>query len=87
MIQYETSEILVGNTNIAEAIETDDTLLFSETYVVVGKKLKAQKIHANYDLIMIGDIEASELEHPLSIRKMTLMIMEVIFRVCCLTHN
>lgn len=62
MIQYETSDILVGNTNIAEAIETSDDLLFSETYVVTGAKLSANKIHANYDLIIIGDLEAEDIE-------------------------
>ena len=62
MIQYETSDILVGDTNIAEAIETDEDLLFSESYVVAGEKLKAGTIHANYNLVIIGDIEADSIE-------------------------
>ncbi len=62
MIQYETSDILVGDTNITEAVETSDDLFFSETYVVTGSKLCAGKIYANYDLIIIGDLEAEAVE-------------------------
>lgn len=62
VLQYETSDIVIGNKNITEAIETNNDLLFSETYVVVGTKLKANKVHANYDLIVISDLEVTDIE-------------------------
>lgn len=61
-IQFDSSIIQAGNTNVAEAIETEDTILFNETYVVVGEKLAANSIHATYDLTIIGDLEANTIE-------------------------
>lgn len=62
MIQYETSDVMLGNINIAEAIDTRDDILFSESYVIAGAKLCAGKIYANYDLVVVGDLEAIEVE-------------------------
>ena len=62
MIQYETSDCILGNINITEAVEEDEDILFSESYVVAGERLSANHIRANYDLTVIGDIEADVIE-------------------------
>lgn len=62
IIQFDTSEIVVGGVNIAEAICTEKDLIFNESYTVVGKSLKAPSIYACYDLTILGDLEVTEIE-------------------------
>ena len=61
-IQYDTSEHVVGGVNIAEAIQTDKKLVFNESYTITGNKVSAPSIYACYDLTIIGDLEAEEVE-------------------------
>ena len=60
-IQFDTSAKQIGGENITEAVQSDKKLVFNESYTVVGKKLKAPSIYASYDLDVIGDLEADEI--------------------------
>lgn len=60
--EYNTSSIVCNDTNICEAVETDDILRFNESYVVVGECLKAKEIFAMYDLTVMGDVQAEKIE-------------------------
>ena len=62
VIQFDSTLLQAGNTNVAEAVETDDDLYFNETYVVIGARLSGNMIHATYDLTVIGDVEADTIE-------------------------
>ncbi len=61
LIQYDGEE---GNgfagKNVIEAFEGNDTVLFNETYIIIGKHTKAFKLHALYDLIIMGDVTVQE---------------------------
>ena len=62
VIQYDTSEQIVGGVNIAEAIQTDKRLVFNESYTITGIKAAAPSVYACYDLTVIGDLDAEEIE-------------------------
>lgn len=59
-IQYNSSELIVGEQNICEAVNTDKEIFFNESYVVSGK-LTAKKIYATYNLSILGSVEAEEI--------------------------
>ena len=61
-IQYDTSEIIVGGVNIAEALQSDKKLVFNESYTITGVKVTAPSVYACYDLTVIGDFEVDEVE-------------------------
>ena len=61
-IQYDTSKVVMGGANIVEAVTADKKLVFSESYTVMGKRLKAPAIYANYDFTVSGDLEVDEIE-------------------------
>lgn len=61
-IQFDTSDSVLGGENIAQAIETDKEVCFNESYTVIGKKMEAPKIYATYDLSVIGDLYADNVE-------------------------
>ena len=61
-IQYDTSEHVIGGVNIAEAIQTDKKLVFNESYTITGNKISAPSVYACYDLTVIGDLDAEEVE-------------------------
>ena len=61
-IQFDTASTRIGGENITEAIQCDKQLVFNESYTVVGSKLKALSIYASYDLTVIGDVEADNIE-------------------------
>lgn len=61
LIQFNSAEQVIGNMNVAEAVETDSDIVFNESYVVIGNILKGKHIHASYDLFVIGDIEADKI--------------------------
>ncbi|NLV84138.1 MAG: hypothetical protein GXY60_06210 [Spirochaetales bacterium] len=61
-IQYDTSELIVGGVNIAEAIQSDKKLVFNESYTVTGIRTSAPSLYACYDLTVIGDLDVEEIE-------------------------
>ena len=61
-IQYDTSELIVGGVNIAEAIQSDKRLVFNESYTVTGIRSSAPSLYACYDLTVIGDLDVEEIE-------------------------
>lgn len=60
--QYDTSDTVIGGKNILEAFETDDIVIFNESYTIIGEETSAKKISATYDLTVIGNINVDELE-------------------------
>lgn len=60
LIQYDGEASGIGGKNVIEAFECDDSIIFNETYMIVGEHSKATKIHAMYDLTIIGDITVQE---------------------------
>lgn len=62
LMQFDTSATRVGGANVTAAIKSDKKLVFNESYTVMGRKLKAPSVYACYDLTVIGDIEADEIE-------------------------
>lgn len=60
--QYDTSDTIIGGKNILEAFDCEDIVLFNESYVVVGEESHARIIRAAYDLTVIGDLSASEIQ-------------------------
>lgn len=60
--QYDSSDIIIGDKNILEAIDCEDVVLFNESYVVIGEETHARIIRAAYDLTIIGDLSASEIQ-------------------------
>lgn len=47
--------------NVVDAVNTDKDITFKESYIVVGELLKGRNIYANYDLRIMGDIEADSI--------------------------
>lgn len=60
--QYDTSDTVFGGKNILEAFETDDVVLFNESYTIIGEETSAKKISATYDLTIIGNIAVDEVK-------------------------
>ena len=60
--QYDTSDTIIGDKNILEAFDCEDVVLFNESYVVIGEETHARIIRAAYDLTVIGDLSASEIQ-------------------------
>ena len=59
--QYDSSDILVGGKNVLEAFETDDVVIFNESYIIIGDKTVTKRISATYDLTVIGNITVDEI--------------------------
>lgn len=60
--QYDSSDTIIGEKNILEAFDCDDVVLFNESYVIIGEETHARIIRAAYDLTIIGDLFASEIQ-------------------------
>lgn len=60
--QYDSSDTIIGDKNILEAFDCEDIVLFNESYVVIGEETHARIIRAAYDLTIIGDLSASEIQ-------------------------
>ena len=60
--QYDTSDTVFGGKNILEAFETDDIVIFNESYTIIGEETSAKKISATYDLTIIGNITVDEIK-------------------------
>ena len=61
-IEYNNSQNVFGTYNVINAFVSVNPLIFNETYVVLGSKLSAPSIHANYNLIVIGDIYCDDID-------------------------
>ena len=61
-VQYDSSDIVVGGVNITEAVCMEKKLVFNESYTVAGPALSASSVYACYDLIVLGNLEADEIE-------------------------
>lgn len=59
--QYDTSNTVLGGKNILEAFETNDVVLFNESYTIVGEDTSAKKISASYDLTVLGNLSVDEI--------------------------
>lgn len=60
LIQYDGESESIAGKNIIEAFEGNDSVIFNESYIVIGERTEAFKIHAMYDLTIIGDLIAQE---------------------------
>lgn len=60
LIQYDGENHNIAGKNVIEAFEGSDTVIFNETYFVIGAHTEALKIQAMYDLTIIGDITVQE---------------------------
>ena len=60
--QYDSAETVVGEKNILEAFDCEDVVLFNESYVVIGGEAHARIIRAAYDLVVVGDLSAAEIQ-------------------------
>ncbi len=60
LVQYDGELSGIAGKNIIEAFESDDSLIFNETYMIVGEHTKALKIHAMYDLTIMGNLTVQE---------------------------
>ncbi len=60
--QYDSSDTIIGDKNILQAFDCEDMVLFNESYVVIGEETHARIIRAAYDLTIIGDLSASEVQ-------------------------
>lgn len=62
VIQFDTSETRIGDQNILESYESNQTLVFNESYTIIGNVMEAKKIHACYNLTVVGDLRVQEIE-------------------------
>lgn len=60
LVQYDGEASGIAGKNIIEAFESNDFIIFNETYMIVGEHTKALKIHAMYDLTIMGDVTVQE---------------------------
>lgn len=60
LIQFDGEVDSVAGKNVIEAFEGNDFIIFNETYMVIGEHIRASKIHAMYDLTIMGDVKVQE---------------------------
>lgn len=60
LIQFDGETESIAGKNVIEAFEGNDSVIFNETYIIIGKHTEALKIHAMYDLTIMGDVTAQE---------------------------
>ena len=60
LVQYDGEHGGIAGKNVIEAFEGNDSVIFNETYIIVGKHTEALKIHAMYDLTIMGDVTVQE---------------------------
>ena len=54
LVQYDGEHGGIAGKNVIEAFEGNDSVILNETYIIVGKHTEALKIHAMYDLTIMG---------------------------------
>ena len=59
--QFNKSDLVISGINVAEGTVYEIPVFFNETYYVIGS-LNAPKIYGSYNLTVIGDIKAEELD-------------------------
>lgn len=62
IIQYDTSNLQIGEKNVLEAYASNKSLIFNESYTILGNEMKAANIYACYNLTVIGDLEVEKIE-------------------------
>lgn len=60
LIQYDGEHDGIAGKNVIEAFEGNDSVIFNETYTIIGEHTEALKIHAMYDLTIMGDVTVQE---------------------------
>lgn len=60
LVQFDGEVNNIAGKNIIEAFEGEDSVIFNETYIIVGTHTNALKIHAMYDLTILGDVTVQE---------------------------
>ena len=60
LVQFDGEADGIAGKNVIEAFEGNNSIIFNETYMIVGEHTKAVKIHAMYDLTIIGDVTVQE---------------------------
>lgn len=60
LVQFDGEIDKIAGKNVIEAFMGEDSVIFNETYIVLGEHTKALKIHAMYDLTIIGNITVQE---------------------------
>lgn len=59
--EYNKSNTIIGNYNIQEAFISSTPLVYKESYVIIGERLSAPSILANYNLIIIGNLYCEDI--------------------------
>lgn len=62
IVQYDTSTIRIGEKNILEAFCSKTSLLFNESYTILGDTMEATSIIACYNLTVVGDLKVEKIE-------------------------
>lgn len=61
LVQFDGEENSIAGKNVIEALfDGEDCVIFNETYIILGECTKAVKIHAMYDLTIMGDLIVHE---------------------------
>jgi hypothetical protein len=59
--EFNKSNNIIGSYNVLEAYSSTVDLIFNESYIVIGEKMAAPSIRANYNLIVIGSLYCDEI--------------------------
>lgn len=59
--EFNKSQMVIGTYNVHESFISSTPLLFNESYILIGQKMSAPSIHANYNLVVIGDLYCEDL--------------------------
>lgn len=60
LIQFDGETESIAGKNVIEAFKGNGSVIFNETYTIIGEHTEALKIHAMYDLTIMGDITVQE---------------------------
>lgn len=60
LVQFDGEAASIAGKNVIEAFEGNNSIIFNETYMIIGEHTKALKIHAMYDLTIMGDVTVQE---------------------------
>ena len=60
LVQFDGEAVSIAGKNVIEAFEGNNSIIFNETYMIIGEHTKALKIHAMYDLTIMGDVTVQE---------------------------
>ena len=60
LIQFDGENGSIFGKNVIESFKGNDTVIFNETYIIIGEHTEALKVHAMYDLTIMGDVAVKE---------------------------